>query len=186
VAAPGGILLFSPLAGGRTLDEIVCDVCRYLALQDEKVLILDGRISDRQDSGSPPWVSPMATADGGNAPGLVQQLVFEGQSVWDVILPTRLPGVEYLPAGGPCSTTDVLASQQIRDLLESLRRHYSLIVVVGPSADHPIDTEILSAYADGVLAVINAPARTCPLGAEALVQSLKVGGTPLLGAVVCE
>jgi Mrp family chromosome partitioning ATPase len=186
VSQQGGVLLFAPLSGRCGVSELICDVSRYLALQDEKVLILDGRICDSQEGEPPPWTSPLETADGGMATGLVQYLVFEGQSVWDAIEPTRLPGVEYLPAGGPCSTTDVLASQQMRDLLEVLRRHYSLIVVAGPSVDHPVDTEILSGYADGVLAVVGGPVGACPPGAEELVRSLQVGGAPLLGAVVCE
>jgi Mrp family chromosome partitioning ATPase len=186
VTAPGGVVLFAPLSGSKGVNELVCDVSRYLALQDEKVLILDGRIAESQENTIPPWVSPLATAGVGRATGLVQYLVFEGQSVWNSVLPTRLPGVEYLPAGGPCSTADVLASQQMRDLLEELRRHYSLILVTGPSADHPIDTEILSGYADGVLAVVQGPAGNCPPAAGELVRSLQAGGVPVLGAVVCE
>jgi len=186
VSEPGAVLLVAPLSGRQGVNELVCDVSRYLALQDEKVLILDGSIGDSQDDGPPPWASPLATTGGSRATGLVQYLVFEGQSIWDSILPTRLPGVEYLPAGGPCSTTDVLASQQMRELLQSLRQHYSLIVVTGPSADHPIDTEILSAYADGVLAVVQGPVGACPPEAEPLVRSLQSSGAPLLGAVVCD
>jgi hypothetical protein len=186
VSEPGGILLFAPLSGSDGLNELVCDICRYLALQDEKVLILDGRIGDGEDGGTPPWVSPLATAGEDMATGLVQYLVFEGQSIWNAILPTRFPGVEYLPAGGPCSTTDVLASQQFRELLQTLRQHYSLIVMTAPAADHPIDTEILSGYADGVLAVVRGPVGSCPPAAEALVRSLQEGGAPLLGAVVCD
>jgi uncharacterized protein involved in exopolysaccharide biosynthesis len=187
VAASGGVLLFSPVSGREEgVDALLCDVCRYLALQDEKVLILDGRIGNSQEGRTPPWVSPLASTGGGRAAGLVQYLVFEGQSIWNTVLPTRLPGVEYLPAGGPCSTTDVLASQQMRELIDTLRRRYSLIVVAGPSADHPIDTEILSGFADGVLAFVEGPAGSCPTGAEELVKSLQTGGAPLLGAVVCE
>lgn len=186
VTAPGGVVLFSPLSGSGGVNELVCDVSRYLALQDEKVLILDGRIAESREQAPPPWVSPLATAGVGRATGLVQYLVFEGQSIWHSILPTRLPGVEYLPAGGPCSTADVLASQQMRDLLDELRRHYSLILVTGPSADHPIDTEILSGYADGVLAVVQGPAGNCPPAAGELMRSLQEGGVPVLGAVVCE
>jgi capsular polysaccharide biosynthesis protein/Mrp family chromosome partitioning ATPase len=186
VTAPGGVVLFAPLSGPGGVNELVCDVSRYLALQDEKVLILDGRIAESQEQAVPPWVSPLATAGVGRATGLVQYLVFEGQSIWHSILPTRLPGVEYLPAGGPCSTADVLASQQMRDMLEELRRYYSLILVTGPSADHPIDTEILSGYADGVLAVVQGPAGNCPPAAGELLRSLQEGGVPVLGAVVCE
>jgi Mrp family chromosome partitioning ATPase len=186
VAEPGAVLLVTPLSGRSGVNELVCDVTRYLALQDEKVLILDGRIGDSQEMAPPPWVSPLESMSNGTSTGLVQYLVFDGQSVWDSILPTRLPGVEYLPAGGPCSTTDVLASQQMRDLLQTLRQHYSLIVIAGPSADHPIDTEILSGYADGVLAVVGGSAGAFPPDAEELVRSLQDAGAPLLGAVVCE
>jgi Mrp family chromosome partitioning ATPase len=186
VSDQGGVLLVAPLSGREGVNELVCDVCRYLALQDEKVLILDGRIADCQEDGPPPWASPLASTGGNKAIGLVQYLVFEGQSIWDSILPTRLPGVEYLPAGGPCSTTDVLASQQMRDLMQSLRQQYSLIVMTAPAADHPIDTEILSAYADGVVALVQGPVGACPPEAEMLVRSLQEGSAPVLGAVVCE
>lgn len=187
VSATGGVLLFNPLRNGPEVNELLCDVSRFLALQDEKVLILDGRISEGQADGLPPWVSPLALqTTGKSATGLVQYLVFEGQSIWDAVVPTRLPGVEYLPAGGPCSTTDVLASQQMRDLLTALRREYSLIVVAGPTVEHPVDAEILSNYADGVVTVVNSTVGSCPPGAAELLQSLRDGGAPLLGAVVCE
>jgi hypothetical protein len=132
VSEPGGILLFVPLSGNEGVNELVCDVCRYLALQDEKLLILDGRIGDGEDSGALPRVSPLATTEG------------------------------------------------------NLRRQYSLIVMTAPAADHPIDTDILSGYADGVLVVVNRPVGSSPSDPKCLTRSLQQGGAPLSGAVVCD
>lgn len=199
VPESGGLILVSPLDEGGEVEDLVGDVSRYLAMQDEKVLIVDARIARSQGRHQPPWVDPLAApglsqatmADLGRGEpgtaGLVQYLVFEGQDPNAFVWPTRFPAVEYLPSGGPCSTTDVLASQPMRELLAGLRQRYSLILLIGPAVYHSaIDTEILAGHASGMLVLINGPTAGAGPGLHGFVQSLKEANAPLLGCVLGE
>ena len=117
--------------------------------------------------------------------GLVQYLVFEGQNLNDFIHPTSMRGVFYMPSGGPHDTTDALASEPMKDMLQALRKQFSLILVVGPAVTgHATDNEILAAYVNGIVAVMNGPSGNFA-ATEPFFQSLKDANAPLLGTVVC-
>jgi uncharacterized protein involved in exopolysaccharide biosynthesis len=193
----GGLLLCSPLNDDEAAEGLAFEVGLCLALQGERVLLLDARIG-RAAKALPAWVDRAVLVGGRTIPdlteleraetaaaGLVQYLVFEGQDAGQFVRPTRVPGLDYLPAGGPCQLTDVLASQPMRDLLEGLQRGYSLVVVLGPALGQAVDTEILAGYVNGVLALVNPPAASCTPEVEAFVQSLKEANAPLLGSVLC-
>src|SRR5262249_4664250 len=185
----GGVVLFSSLQEGPEVEGLVAEVGRCLAMQDEKVLILDARLTEVQDPARVAWAAAPA-ADGsdedGYLPGLVQYLIFEGQDPLHLARPTRVPGVEYIAAGRPCGTTDVLASQQMRDLFEAVSKKYSLILLVGPPAAQGVETEILAGYANGILIALNRPLEKLAPEVERLLQSLKEANAPLLGCVLFE
>jgi Mrp family chromosome partitioning ATPase len=100
-------------------------------------------------------------------------------------VPTQITAVDYLPAGGPYPVTDVLASEAMRDLLEACRKKYSLILLLGPAVSKSIDTEILAAYVNGLVLVLNEPLGACTPETRSFFQSLKEADVPLLGAVLC-
>jgi hypothetical protein len=194
----GGVLLFTPLNEGHGVEALVADLTGYFALRDEKVLVLDARIANaggdellrclgRALARGPVEVAPAADPAGprGAGKGLVQYLVFEGQSPERLIVRTRTPAVDYLPAGGPYPVTDALASESMRDLLESLRKTYSLILVVGPAVSKAVDTEILAAHASGLVLVVNGALGAFTPATRAFFQSLRETDVPLLGAVLC-
>jgi hypothetical protein len=195
----GAVILFSSLNERHGVEKLIGDLVGYFALRDEKVLILDARIASseaneiqrcvgRALSGLPVEVTPQTDSQS-TAPsprrGLVQYLVFEGQDPWNLAVPTRTPSVDYLPAGGPYPHTDALASEAMRDLLEACRQKYSLILLVGPAASKSIDTEILAAYVNGLVLVLNEPLSAFTPETRAFFQTLKEGEVPLLGAVQC-
>jgi hypothetical protein len=191
----GGILLCSPLNDDAAAEGMTFELGRCLALQGERVLILDARIG-RTSDGLPAWVDRLVALrtsdlsllerDGAGAPGLVQCLVFEDQPVGRFVRPTRVPGLDYLPAGGPCRLTDVLAAQSMRDLLTVLHRRYSLVVFLGPALAQGVDTEILAGYVNGLLVLVNPPATACTPQTEEFLRSLREADAPLAGAVLCE
>src|SRR5438105_7522416 len=114
---------------------------------------------ERRADGQPPEVVPLdadvsgTEAGGLGVAGLVQYLVFEGQDHAQFIYHTRLPGVDYMPAGGPYPVTDALASEPMAELVQTVRQEYTLLLVVGPALARSVDTEILAAYADGMIVV---------------------------------
>jgi hypothetical protein len=195
----GGVILFSSLNERNGVEGLMADLVSYFALRDEKVLLLDARIANAEDDeiqravGRAPSRRPVevvprpnsAAAAPGSRRGLVQYLVFEGQDPWELAVPTRTPAVDYLPAGGPYPITDALASEPMRDLLEACRQKYSLILVLGPSVSKSIDTEILSAYVNGLVLVVNEPLSAFTPETRSFFKSLKEANVSLQGAVQC-
>jgi Mrp family chromosome partitioning ATPase len=201
VPGEGAAVLISSLNERNTIDPLVTDLARYFAMRNEHVLILDARIAQAQarvlaglierrvDGEAPevvPWVANGPGAAGPGVAGLVQYLVFEGQSYTTFTYQnSRLPGVDYMPAGGPYPVTDALASEPMDDLLKTLRKVYTLILVVGPAVTRDVDTEILAAYVDGMVLVLNNPLGTFSPTVEHFMRSLKQKHAPLLGSVIC-
>lgn len=193
VPEEGGTILFSPVNDNSAVDDLLAHVGRFLAMRDERVLILDGRIAGAEPAAllrhverpvEPVGEGSTAIQAAPGVSGLVQFLVFEGTDPRQFIQPTGLGSVDFLPAGGPYQLTDVLASDPMKDLLKRLRKDYSVILVAGPAVTHMTDTEILAAYVHGIVVVLNGPVTVqAPLGE--FFQSLREANAPLLGAVVC-
>ncbi len=195
----GKVVMVSSLNDNKGIDQLVSEVGRCLGMRNERVLILDARIAEAQPErlaaqierrvdGRDLGVLPGETAAADPAAGLVglvQCLVFSGFDATDFTYHTRIPGVDYLPAGGPYPVTDALASEPMADLLEALCERYTIIVVIGPSITKGIDTEILAAYVDGVLVVVNEPLGNAAAEAELVMRALEEKHAPLLGAVIC-
>jgi MinD-like ATPase involved in chromosome partitioning or flagellar assembly len=115
--------------------------------------------------------------------GLGQYLIFAEQNPTAFIHPTTTRGVSLLAAGGDSPGLDALASEPMKNLLAQVRNDYSIVLLVGPAVTQGTDTEILAAYADGIVVVING---SCGNDAAArCFQALKDVNAPLLGAVVC-
>jgi Mrp family chromosome partitioning ATPase len=197
----GGAVLISSLNEGNGVDQLVSGLARYAAMRDEHVLILDGRIArtqaaalqaliERRADGQPPEVVPSTDGDGDGdvepgMAGLAQYLVFEDQSYTKFTYHTHHPGVDYMPAGGPYPVTDALASEPMNELVQTLRKEYTLLLVLGPAMARSVDTEILAAYVDGMVFVLNNPLSVFSSDVEDFVRSLREKNAPLLGSVLC-
>ena len=67
----------------------------------------------------------------------------------------------------------------------ALRQRYTIILLVGPAVSLVVDTEILAAYADGVILVVNEPLSSYTPAVDDLFRSLREKEVPLVGAVLC-
>lgn len=197
----GAVFLFSSLNESLEVDAVLRDLSRYLAMRDEKVLIIDARIANKQEYGLPTWIertAPVVVADGAimealpesgeedtGLTGLVQFLVFEGQDPMGFIWPSRVPAVDYMPPGGPHAVSDMLASQPMQDLLDAMKKKYTVILLVGPAAARTVDTEMLASYAHGIAVILNEPLNAFTPATAEFFQSLREANAPLLGTIVC-
>jgi hypothetical protein len=177
------------------VDRLVTDLSRSFTRQGERVLILDARIANAQQDSLPALVErradggplEVAAAADGEAPGLAglaQYLVFEGQQCESFLYHTRLPEVDYLPSGGPYPITDALAAEPMADLLKTLKQRYTMILILGPAFARSMDTEILTAFVDGVVVFLNEPLGTFTAADEEFFQSLREKQAPLLGSFI--
>jgi capsular exopolysaccharide synthesis family protein len=83
--------------------------------------------------------------------------VLTGSTTWQQTI-TRspvLPTLEILPAGTPPpNPAELLASSQMRDMLEELRSQYDFIVIDTPPTLSVTDAVVLSPRADAIVLVI--------------------------------
>jgi capsular exopolysaccharide synthesis family protein len=96
------------------------------------------------------------------------------------------PGLAVLPAGPvPPNPPGLFSATTTRDLFESLRERYSLVLVDSPPIAHLADASILASMSDGIVMVarVGVTARSDLVAAAA---SLRQVPTPVVGVVVLE
>ncbi|HEY3417261.1 MAG TPA: polysaccharide biosynthesis tyrosine autokinase [Armatimonadota bacterium] len=100
------------------------------------------------------------------------------------IVPSDFPGVDFLPSGPlPPNPSEILNSQQSRQLFQRMAEDYDLVVIDCPPCVKLSDIQVLSTIADGLLLLV-AIDRTLATGLRMAVSSLKQANAPLLGLII--
>ena len=119
-----------------------------------------------------------------DAPGLTNVVV--GAVPLHEALVEIAPGVTLLPAGPtPPNPPSLLASAQMREVVDALRSQFSLAIVDSPPVAHLADASILASHSDGVLVVARVGV-TARADLNAAAASLRHSPAPVVGAVVLE
>jgi hypothetical protein len=100
----------------------------------------------------------------------------------EMISATSIPGVDIIPCGSTSFPREGLASSCLTALFDECRQRYTMILVAGPSTDHPSDLQMLSARADGILFTVPPSGRPAGKG-EDVVRDLLDLGAPVIGIV---
>ena len=183
----GGAVLVTPVRDDELPAQLVLDLSRHMSYCDERILILDARIMDgdrdRADGSASPSIETPRPLRLNNQPGLVQYLRFHAVDDAQCIVPTEIPGVDYLPAGGPTDRVEILNTQRMSELVQELEKRYTLIFILGPSMGHAVLGETLAAHAQAVILVLNDDLDGLRQ-AVPFTNQLRDASAPLLGAVV--
>ena len=101
-----------------------------------------------------------------------------------VCIPTHVPHLFVTPSGTiPPNPAELLASDRMREMLETIRQRFEYVVIDSPPALPMTDSSILGAIADGVLlcagagGLLREDARACR-------DRLLMSGSRLLGVVL--
>ena len=118
-------------------------------------------------------------------PGLSDFLA--GQSILeDVVHPTKVDGLEIVPAGASSPSPSELLSNPLLDyLLQRAREDYDAVIFDSPPVLAVTDATILAGRIDGVVLVVRAGQTHRKAALDALRQLRRVGGQ-LLGVVMNE
>jgi tyrosine-protein kinase Etk/Wzc len=117
------------------------------------------------------------------SPGLTNVLV-AGETLENVIRPTRVQGLMTLPAGPtPPNPAELLGSAQMRTLLENAAKDFDILIVDTPPLLAASDAAILGRIADGVVVVVRA-GKTGRSALQTSIQQLVTVGARILGTVL--
>lgn len=110
--------------------------------------------------------------------------VATGSNVMDIIQQTSIPNL-YVLTSGPVAPnpSELLASQNMVDILEELKQHFDYVLVDTPPIMPVTDAAVVSAKVDGTILVIASGAVSPSIAVEAKTR-LEQGGAHLLGVVL--
>ena len=181
----GSVVLLSSLDRSASAAGLAASLGWCFARRDERVLILDlaGVPADQLFFASirAPWSPRPETETTGV--GLHAYLVFENDDPAELVFPTAVNGVDCMPAGALLDGIELLATHRMRELFETLRSRYTLILAIAPKADHQVDLEMLAAHAAGIIFHAEQGELMCDLE-PAGIRQLESLGVPILGAVL--
>lgn len=185
----GSVILLSSLSPSPRFSGFLVDLAECFALRDERILIVDTRLSEDGLGEFADLIEPSVIAEqdldsGGEKtflPGLSDWLTFRVNSICDVVYPTTIAGTDcILPGNSPIG--EEFATLRMADLIQFTRTGYSLVLLVAPEADLKSELQILSAHADGI-AFSFEPAESLNHGVAGTVSSLSTMGAPMVGAI---
>ncbi len=97
---------------------------------------------------------------------------------------TAVTGFSLLPRGvAPSNPTEILGSNEMRELLTALRQRFDFVMIDTPPAIAISDAMVLSAWCDGVLLVVRNQNTTTD-AVRHVVDRLQAVGAPIVGAVL--
>jgi Mrp family chromosome partitioning ATPase len=204
LAQAGDILLFTTLSSPSRSDGLIQEFAECLALSDERVVILDARIHRagwpalysnekssldiaNQDSAESARANLQAAEASGNEHvlGLTDYLAFVCNELDQFRHLVKGQAVDWIACGQSEIPAESLATHRMRELIEKLRREYTMVLIIGPSLNHSVDLQILSAYAQGVVPIVDSPS---PIGPDVkrTLRELDLLGVPLIGQIVLD
>jgi capsular exopolysaccharide synthesis family protein len=99
---------------------------------------------------------------------------------------TAIPGLFLLPSGSPDNRNPQAArSQRLGELIESLRRQFTFVLLDSPPMFPFSDARLLARWADAVILVVRS-GRTSAESALLASQQLQADGTTILGTILTD
>ena len=163
---------------GKTM--VASNLAAVLGRQDERVLLFDAQARAKEGDID---LSYLIAEKEKPILGLGEYLSFQADELNDIMWPTTLPGVECIPHVGEAVTPDMLASNRMRELVETISKDFSMIILDAPSAGSHVDAELVAEMSDAILVVVQS--RTCPSsGLKRAIERLKETDVPIIGFIL--
>jgi capsular exopolysaccharide synthesis family protein len=169
------VMVTSPLSGdGKSM--IALNLAVSFSLEGLSVLLVDADM--RRSRGYAPILS------GGTGGGMVSWLEGLSSTPQEVIVPTGVPGLSILPAGGKAdNATKLVASPRMEELLTWAQEVYDVVVIDTPAVLPVADTTIFANLARAVLMIIDASNTRTGAARAAISRLVHVRGR-VVGAVL--
>jgi len=186
----GSVLMLSCMTESTRFVPFVEDLAECYARRDERILILDARqvadgIGEFADVLRYETILDQVDRDWDVSdiflPGLSDWLTMRVSDLAHVIHGTTLPGTDLMLPGSSCIGEEY-ATLRMRELMETVRSSYSIILMIGPATELKNELQILGTYVDGIALSFEATERL-NTGVSESIETLVEMQSPLIGAV---
>jgi len=102
----------------------------------------------------------------------------------DCIMNTDIKNLFIMPAGLiPPNPSDLIGSSKMKELIDSVKNDYDIILIDSPPVNSTIDVSVLGSYADGIAMVIKAQ-NTSKQNLRKAIQGMKALNGNIIGTVI--
>lgn len=116
----------------------------------------------------------------------IYDYLFKGLDIKEVIQVDKTYGFDYLLVGESInSVTQVLESNKLSDLIESLKNQYDVIMLISPSLAHSLDGYSIAKLSDGILYLVSTKSSNKQL-VDLNYRQLKQLSIPILGSMLLD
>lgn len=175
IAPEGRVVMFCGLDHDESPLNLIYEIARCLSFREENVLIIETAKFD-----TVPSFESSETFEMHARPGLADFLAGSYDTAHELIAPTDIRGVSFLPRGCKNTTAEVMASTRLTQFLERVRKEYTIILLCGPSTLNPADLQMLAARTDGIVFTVNKSSLRDIYGHE-VIRDLVQLGAPIIG-----
>ena len=179
---PGTTFLITSTSKSEGKSTVAVNLAAVYGRQDEHVLIIDAQIRSTEIP-SPFHAYCIPESLEAHPDGIGEYLSYRVSSVEDIINQTILPGVDVIVRNEKAVIPDLLQSARMADLMEELKKMYSIIIIEGAPVEECVDSEILSTYSDALL-FVTACDMLRPPQIQKSLKRLKKTPTPLHGIIL--
>jgi succinoglycan biosynthesis transport protein ExoP len=175
-------LLVASGAPGDGRTSVACNLASAFVAKFEKVLLIDGNL--RQPSLHLAYpLRASEDEDYRNPPGLTS--ILTGESDYhQAIRPGGVEGLDLIYAGPPTANpAELLASQRMRELIETVARDYDRVIIDSPPVLLVSDVKILAKLVNATVLVFNATT-TRRGAAERTISELQDIGANVVGCIL--
>lgn len=149
----GASILVASSRAGEGSTDVALSLASSIGARGERVLLVDARAPSEDDS---PGLGQLLGEDSerGEGSGLSEFLRGGSRPLADMVRPTSIPGVSYLPSGAGGLEPGDLDSPRIRDLLKQAGEEYGVVAIDSTPVLPNDDVQSLAGETDGVLLVV--------------------------------
>lgn len=200
----GSIIAFCGLEHENSPISLISQLAKCFAEREEKVLVIDASKSaaaakatmqslvgesphlayldpEPSDADEGDWSRALTDVAPGKH-GISDFLSHAELKLADLVLETRIPRVDCIHSGSQPFPKEGLATRRMSELLEKCRKHYSLILIAGPSTRQRPDVEMLAARSDGMLFTVPPTSPVLKRGHEVLQELIEIEA-PVMGVI---
>ena len=174
IEKPARVNIITSAVPGEGKTTVLINLALAMVQKRQRVLVIDA------DLRRPGLHKRFGTA---RSPGLTEILTEPSHSLKDVVQPTTVPNLDFLPSGSlPPNPSEILSSERMQIIIDQMGEMYDSVFLDSPAVLPVTDAAVLAPMVDGVLFVV----REQEAGRETIQEAVDIirgTGSTILGSI---